>query len=69
MLAPIVARLAQRRAGEILVAKVDTSANPGIAGQLRIQGVPTVILFKAGSEVARQVGLVPEAVLDRLAST
>jgi thioredoxin 2 len=68
MLAPTLARLAQRRSGQTLVAKLDTAAHPDVAGRLRIQGVPTLILFRDGKEVARQVGLVPENVLERLAS-
>jgi hypothetical protein len=33
---------------------------------LGIQGIPTLIVFHAGKEYKRQVGLVPENVLDSL---
>jgi thioredoxin 2 len=38
------------------LAKLDTEAQPGIAGRYGIQGIPTLILFANGREVARQSG-------------
>jgi thioredoxin 2 len=38
------------------LAKVDTDAEPKLASRYAIQAIPTLILFKAGREVARQSG-------------
>ncbi|MEZ0243786.1 MAG: thioredoxin TrxC [Sphingomonas sp.] len=40
----------------VRLAKLDTEAQPGIAGRYGIQGIPTMILFANGREVARQSG-------------
>ena len=42
--------------GKLLFAKVDTDANPRTPSRLGIQGIPTFIIFKGGSEVGRVVG-------------
>jgi thioredoxin len=68
MMAPTFAELARRRAGEALVVKVDTDRSPSMAIRFGIRGIPTLVLFRDGREVARQVGAVPlgrlEAMLD-----
>ncbi len=48
--------------GELLVAKVDTDHAPSVAQRFGIRGIPTLILFKDGSEVGRSVGFEPERV-------
>ena len=40
-------------------AKVDVDASPHVAGQFRIQSIPTLCLFRSGKEVARQSGAMP----------
>jgi thioredoxin 2 len=47
----------------ITVAKVDTDAQPGLASQYQIFGVPTLVLFVKGREVHRVSGAVSEAEL------
>lgn len=63
---PVLERFAQRKAGEVIVAKVDTDANPRTSSRFEIQGIPTLIVFRGGQEAKRQTGLVPERVLDSL---
>lgn len=41
--------------------KVDTEAEQGIAGRYHIRSIPTLILFKGGSEIARQGGAMDRA--------
>jgi thioredoxin 1 len=62
MLAPIVENVASKHEG-VKVAKLDIDKAPDVATKYRVQSVPTVLIFKDGKEVARQVGLVPEAKL------
>lgn len=56
-LAPLLVSLARQFLGRILVAKVDTSKNPGCAAHFHIRGVPTLIFFKNGRELEQIVGL------------
>jgi len=71
MMAPLLDDLARERAGEVLVAKLDTDRNPTMAVRYAIRGIPTLIAFRDGREVAREVGAVPkprlQALIDRLA--
>jgi thioredoxin 2 len=56
MVAPEVAKLAALGAGELLVVKVNTEAQPGIAGSMCIRSIPTFAVFVAGREVERTSG-------------
>ena len=66
VMAPVLDELAADRIGEILVAKLDTDAYPQVSARLGIRGIPTLILFRAGSEVARQTGALPRSALDSM---
>jgi thioredoxin 2 len=71
VMAPALDRLARDRAGSALIAKLDTDRNPATAARFAIRGIPTLIVFRGGREVAREVGAVPPqrlaALLDRAA--
>jgi thioredoxin 2 len=41
------------------LAKVSTEEAPGLAGELRITGIPMLALFAGGREVARRAGAMP----------
>ena len=45
MAAPEVAALARELAGKVIVLKVDTERNPGLAARYRIQSIPNFIVF------------------------
>jgi thioredoxin 2 len=64
MAAPAIDKLSRRRAGELLVLKVNSDENPRASQKNKIQGIPAFLVFRNGREVARQVGLLPEASLD-----
>lgn len=65
--APELERLASERAGRVVVAKVDTEALPDVAGRFGIRGIPTMVLFRCGSEAARVSGAMPaEAIAAQL---
>ena len=49
-------KLAGDYAGKLTIAKVNTDEEPRWAGQLGIQGIPTLIIFKDGKEVNRLIG-------------
>ena len=53
---PVIQELAVSLSGRVRVAKLNLDRNPESAARLRIQGVPTLIVFKDGHEVGRMVG-------------
>jgi thioredoxin 2 len=58
-MAPILEELGRQSAGRLIVAKLNTDEAPELAQKLRIQGIPTMILFRGGREVDRLVGARP----------
>jgi thioredoxin 2 len=66
IMAPVLDEFAHDRTGEVLVGKLDTDRYPEVAQRLGVRGIPTLILFSGGREVARQVGAVPRAGLEAL---
>ena len=55
-IAPYYEQLSDEYKGKLSFAKVDTDANPRTPTRLGIQGIPTFIIFKGGSEVGRVIG-------------
>jgi thioredoxin 1 len=56
VLLPIVERIADENVGRVRVGKLDIDESPEVARRLGIRGAPTVVVFKDGKEVARQLG-------------
>lgn len=63
--APVFDRSAQSHT-DVVHAKVDTEAEPDIAGALQIQAIPTIMAFRDGVLVYRQPGAMPAAALEDL---
>jgi len=61
MVDPIVMEISEEYAGRVLAAKVDVDSNPGISSKLGIRNIPTVMFFKDGEMVDKQVGAVPKS--------
>lgn len=63
MIAPYVEQMAEEYKDKAVVAKVDVDSNPGIAARYGIRNIPTVLFFKNGQMVDKQVGAVPKSAL------
>ena len=59
MVAPALVELSTERAGALRIVKVNVDDEPAIPARLRVQGIPTMVLFQAGVEVGRHVGALP----------
>jgi thioredoxin 2 len=66
MMAPVLDDVAREYQGRAIVTKLDTDRNPTMAVRFAIRGIPTLILFRDGREVSREVGAVPRPRLDAL---
>jgi thioredoxin 2 len=66
MMAPLFDDFAREHRGAVLVAKLDTDRNQVTSRRYDVRGIPTLIVFRGGKEVARQVGAVPRPALEQL---
>jgi thioredoxin len=66
MMAPAVDEIAAAYQGRALVGKLNTDLAQRTSTSLGIRGIPTVIVYRGGQEVARQTGAVPKAKLEEL---
>ena len=62
-MAPVLEAAAHELEPRLRVAKLDTDAVPEIAARYGIRSIPTLILFRNGSEVARRSGATPAGAL------
>jgi thioredoxin 2 len=60
-MAPEFAKAAAELRGEARLAKIDTQSHPDAAIRYQIRGIPALILFRNGREVARLAGARPAA--------
>ena len=65
MVGPVIDQLAAEYAGRVKFAKLNTDENQRTAGQFSIQSIPTLLFFKGGKLVQRQVGALPKAEIER----
>jgi thioredoxin 1 len=65
-LAPTVDQLAEEYNGRVTVAKMNVDENPVTPPNFRIQGIPTLLLFKDGDLKEKIVGLAAKSDLARL---
>jgi putative thioredoxin len=64
-LSPALEEAAGARDGKVVLAKIDTDANPNIAQEFQIRGIPAVKAFKDGEVVAEFVGAQPRPAVER----
>ena len=60
MIAPVVEELASENAGSVKVCKINIDDSPGVASELGVSSIPTLMIFKNGQVVERFVGVQPK---------
>lgn len=65
-MSPILEEFAHKAGGKVKVIKIDVDKNQAAAAQYKIQGVPTLILFKKGQVKWRQSGVVSAGQLQQI---
>ena len=64
-LTPMLESAADKRPDDVVLAKIDTDANPELARRYGIQGIPAVKAFRDGEVVEEFVGVQPPAAVER----
>jgi thioredoxin 1 len=65
-LSPIVDRIAAETWGRVRVCTIDADACPNLSSRYGIRGLPTLVVFAKGTEVARRLGLANEGAIRAL---
>jgi thioredoxin 1 len=63
MIGPVVEELAGDYEGKAIVAKLNVDENPQVTARFGVRSIPTLLVFKNGQVVDKQVGAVPKSVL------
>lgn len=63
MIGPVVEELAGDYEGKAVVGKLNVDENPDVTARFGIRSIPTLLVFKGGQVVDKQVGAVPKSVL------
>lgn len=60
MVAPIIEELAAEYEGKVIIGKCDVDENSDMLAEFGIRNIPTVLFFKEGKLVDKQVGSAPK---------
>ncbi|GAB3268295.1 thioredoxin [Kineosporia babensis] len=63
MIAPVLEQIATDESGRLRVVLVDVDENPVVADLYQVTAMPTLVLFRAGQEVARIKGVKPRELI------
>ncbi|HQH42071.1 MAG: thioredoxin [Bacteroidales bacterium] len=63
VIAPFVHEIAEEYQGKIVVGKMDVDENTQIPAKYGVRNIPTILFFKNGELVDKQVGAVPKNLL------
>jgi thioredoxin 1 len=60
MVGPIIEDISKDYDGKAVVGKLDVDAHQEFAAKYGVRNIPTVLVFKGGELVGRQVGVAPK---------
>lgn len=66
MMPPILKQVKDAMGDQVKILKIDVDRNPAIAQKLQIRSVPTIALYKKGTQLFRQSGVLQADQLIRL---
>jgi len=69
MVKPILENLAQKYIGRVDLWQINADDNQELLRELKIYGIPTLIVYRNGKEVLRQMGAKPASALQSLFET
>jgi len=61
MVGPIIHELAAEYEGRLVAGELNVDANPGTTATYKVRNIPTVLFFKNGEVIDRQIGAVPKS--------
>lgn len=65
MIGPVVEELAGDYDGKAVIAKLNVDENPQTTAKFGVRSIPTLLVFKGGQVVDKQIGAVPKSVLNQ----
>jgi thioredoxin 1 len=65
MIGPLVEELAGDYEGKAVIAKLNVDENPETTARFGVRSIPTLLVFKNGQIVDKQIGAVPKSILDQ----
>jgi thioredoxin 1 len=66
MVKPILERLAREYAGRVDLWQINADENQALLRELNVYGIPTLIIYRHGQEIQRQVGAKPATALEKM---
>ncbi|WP_299307467.1 thioredoxin [uncultured Croceicoccus sp.] len=63
MIAPALEEISEELSDKITIAKMDIMANQQVPGEIGVQSIPLMVLYKDGKPVAQKLGAAPKTQL------
>jgi thioredoxin 1 len=63
--APVLDQIAEERAGDVRIVKVNIDEEPALAQRYGVMSIPMMVLFRGGEPAAAAVGAQPKRMLER----
>ncbi len=63
MIAPALEEISEELAGQLTIVKMDIMENTEVPGNIGVQSIPLLVLFKDGKAVAQKLGAAPKGQL------
>lgn len=69
MMSPILKQVKDALGDKVSIIKIDVDKNQPLAAKYQVRGVPTLLLFKNGSQIWRQSGVLQKEELIKIITT